>query len=374
MSFKKRFLAGSLAAVMTLGMVTGCSTVKKSDLSDDYSEVTAATYGGEKIYLDEVNFYLRNSQMMYEYYGSMYGMNIWDNDTMEDSLREEVMSAIYQTKVLCDYAEEKKIELTEEEKKLVKETVEKLLTDESNKTFLEIAGSDKELLTELMTQNALANKAYHAIVSEAKITTTEEKVQKNGVTYLLFKEKPEETETKADDSKAETEEETKEETKYYTEKDANAALEKIQSGKSITDVAKSLDMETAKENFGVKDEQTTEFGKAAVKLKKGESAVAYQENTGWYVMVCDTENDEDATKNAYDTAVKSEKDAYFKTAYAGLEKPSFKVNEEVIESLNIKDTPVLGTEKESEESTEAKSGETEASKENKGSKETEESK
>ena len=98
MSFKKRFLAGSLAAVMTLGMVTGCTSVRKSDLSDDYSEVAAATYGDETIYLDEVNYYLRNKQFMYEYYYTMYGMtDIWSSDTMQDSLREEVMAVIYQT-------------------------------------------------------------------------------------------------------------------------------------------------------------------------------------------------------------------------------------------------------------------------------------
>ena len=76
MSFRKRLLAGSLAAALTVGMTTGCTTVRKSDLSDDYSEVVAATYGDEKIYLDEVNYYLRNSQIMYEYYGSIYGTSI----------------------------------------------------------------------------------------------------------------------------------------------------------------------------------------------------------------------------------------------------------------------------------------------------------
>ena len=43
MSFRKRLLAGSLAAALTVGMTTGCTTVRKSDLSDDYSEVVAAT-------------------------------------------------------------------------------------------------------------------------------------------------------------------------------------------------------------------------------------------------------------------------------------------------------------------------------------------
>lgn len=362
MSFRKRFLAGSLASVMALGMMTGCTTVRKSDLSDDYSQVVAATYGDEKIYLDEVNYYLRNKQLMYEYYGAVYGMNLLETEDAQNSLRTEVMSIIYQTRVLCEHASEYKVELTDEDKKLVQESVDEILSSENNKTFLEVAGSDKEMLTELLTQNALANKVYHAIVSQKEITTTEESVRKNSVSYLLFSEEPEkkEEETKADgeeetaeagsekETEAAEESETEKETKYYTEDDANAALKKLQSGTSIEDVGKEVDIDVDENNFSVNEEQTSEYGKVAVTLKKGESAIAYVDKVGWYVMYCNTTNDEDATTHAYEDAVNKEKSDYFTEVYEKLDKAKFKVNEDVIKTLDIADTPVYSTETEAE--------------------------
>lgn len=356
MSFKKRFLAGSLAAVLTLGM-TGCTTVRKSDLSDDLSQVVAATYGDENIYLDEVNYYLRNSQIMYEYYGAMYGMNIWESEGAEDGLRQEVMAAIYQTRVLCDHAEDYGVELTEDDKLLVADAVNNLLENESNAAFLEIAGSDEEMLTDLITKNALANKVYKAIIDETEITTTEEDVRKNAISYLLFEEQPEEEEeteeeTAEEEGTDETEAETEEEVQYYTEEDANAALKKVQSGTSLEDMGKEVGLEVSETNFSVNEEQSSEFGKAAVALKEGESAVAYVEDTGWYVMICDSENDEEATAEAYESAVDTEKSEHFSEVYQELEKARFKVNEEVIKTLNIADTPVINLESETEDTTE----------------------
>lgn len=356
MSFKKRFLAGSLAAVLALGMATGCTTVKKSDISDDYSQVVAATYGDEEIYLDEVNYYLRNRQLMYEFYGAMYGTDLLETEESQDSLREEVMSVIYQTRVLCSHAADYNVELTDADKELVQKALDELLTTEDNEPFLEIAGSDEEMLTELLTQNALANKVYQAIVSETEITTTEDDVRLNSISYLLFAEKPAESEeeTEADSSEeSSAADETEEETTYYTEEDANAALEKIQAGTSIEDVGEELGIEVSENSFTVNKEQTSEYGKVAVTLKDGESAVAYMENVGWYVMYCNTANDEEATADAYENAVNTEKSEYFSEVYKGLDKAKFKVNEDVIKILDIADTPVynIGTEEASEEGT-----------------------
>lgn len=358
MSFKKRFLAGSLAAVLTLGMITGCTTVRKSDLSDDYSTVVAATYGDENIYLDEVNYYLRNSQLMYEYYGAMYGTNIWENEGAEDALREEVLSSIYQTRVLCDHAQDYKAELTDADKELIEKRVSELIEDDSNREFMEIAGSDEKMLTDLMTKNALANKVYKAIIDETEIRTTEEDNRQNSISYLFFSEAEESAETETEDGTAETAEaETEAEETGYTEADAKAALKKLEKGSSLEEVGEAVGIDVSTTNFGVNEEQSTEFGKKAVTLKKGESAMAYEEGSGWYVMVCDSENDEDATAQAYESAVDEEKSEHFSEVYKELDKKKFKVNEDVVKSLNIADTPVLNLESETEDSAEEISSE-----------------
>ena len=352
MSLKNRILSGSLAAAMVLGLFTGCSTVKKSDLSKDYSEIVAATYGSEKIYLDEVNYNLRNRQLMYEYYGAMYGMDIWaGGDEMVEALRQETMQSILQTRVLCAHAADYNVELTEEEKKLAETTLDEILNTEDNAAFLEIAGSDQEMLSRILLDNALANKVYHTILEETEIQTDEEKVRRNAVSYVLFKEKPAEEESES----ASAEDETEEAETYYTESDANAALAEVQGGKELKAVAEALELTASTGNYGIHEEQKTELGKKAITMAEGDSAVVYEEGTGWYVVVCDSEKDEDATAQAYDNAVAEEKEAHFAEVYKDMSKESFKVNEDVIASLDVVNTPVFNIGG-SEEETEAESG------------------
>ena len=247
-----------------------------------------------------------------------------------------------------------KVELTDADKELITERVSELIGDDGNKEFMEIAGSDEKMLTDLMTKNALANKVYQAIIDETEIKTTEEDNRQNAISYLLFSEAEEaDEETEAETAEAEgTEAETEAEETGYTEADANMALKKVQKGTSLEDVGEEFGIDVSTTNFGVNEEQSTEFGKKAVTLKEGESAVAYEEGTGWYVMVCDSENDEDATAEAYESAVDAEKSEHFSEVYKELDKKKFKVNEDVVKSLNIADTPVLNLESETEEATE----------------------
>ena len=353
MSLRKRILAASLAAVMTLGMTTGCSSVKQSDLSKDYSEIAAATYGSETIYLDEVNYYLRNAQLMYEYYGAMYGGSIWDTAGMEDSLREETMTEIFQTKVLCDQAESLGVSLTEDEMELVNETVDLALADPDS-LFAKTAGVTKELITAITTENALANKVYYTIISEAEITVTEDDVRHNAVSYLLF--------TEEEEAEEETEAEAEEhDHKHFTIDDAQAALDELKAGTDIEALAEQYELEVTEDNLGVNDEQTSEYAKAAAALKEGESTMVYQEGQGWYVILCTSDYDEEATTSAYESAVNEAKEAHFAEVYEAIKKPEYKVNEKVVESLNIVDTPVLdlGTGEEETESDETESTEAE---------------
>ena len=195
MSSMKRALVGSLAAVMMLGSLTACGGVKKSELSDDYSKVVAATYGNENIYLDEVNFILRDRQYMYEYYSAMYGMNLLNNEESVNVLYQEALSSILQTRVLCQHAADYNVELTEEEKALVADAVKSIVENDTMNNYYEIAGRDETMLNELMTKNAIANKVYFTIKEGAEITTTMDECTRNAVTYLLLSEVAEEAET-----------------------------------------------------------------------------------------------------------------------------------------------------------------------------------
>ena len=372
MKTTKKILAASLAAAMLAGTLTGCSSGgKRSDLEKDYSEVIAATYGNENIYLDEINFLLRNEQMVYEYYYTMYGMSPWTSEDMVNNLREEILTSALQTRVLCQYAEDHDITLTEDEQKKVTETVETYMSDE-NAAFRKIAGENEARITEFYTNNALANKAYYTICSETEIKTTLDEHRHNAVSYFILKEAPaeEDTETEAATESAETEaateapetadgqteaateEETEAET-YYTENQASDLAKQLEAGSiTLEDAAKTYGDFTA-DTYDVNGENEAEPSKTAAGLTKGKAASVYVEGTGWYVMYCTSDNDETATKEAYDTAVEEEKTKHFEEVYKGLKKQKFKVRDAIVAALDVVDTPVYGIETESEAASEA---------------------
>ncbi|MCD8330342.1 MAG: peptidyl-prolyl cis-trans isomerase, partial [Lachnospiraceae bacterium] len=59
-----RKIAVLLAVILTVGSTAGCG----SSTVGDYATTVVATYGDEKIYLDEANFWLRYQQWMNEAY------------------------------------------------------------------------------------------------------------------------------------------------------------------------------------------------------------------------------------------------------------------------------------------------------------------
>lgn len=342
---KKRLLAGFLAATMTLSCFTACSTVKKSDLKGDMKDLVAATYGNDKIYLDEVNYYLRNNQISYEYYYSMYGMSdVWSDSAAVESLFEATLASINQTKVLNEYAKENNITLTADEEKKVSDKVDEIAS--STEKAAVTAGQDKDMLTKILTENAIANKAYHEIIEATEIKTKEEDCVQNAVQYILFEEAAE-TEEDAEEAEA-AEAETQEAAVTYTEADANAALDLYKKEKDLDKVAEKYSLTASAGNYGLKEEQSTELGKAAIAMKKDEAKVVYEEGTGWYLIVCTSENDEAASKQAYDSAVAEEKNEHFQEVYEGLKKQKFDVQNEVVESLDVANTPMLETETEAE--------------------------
>lgn len=338
---KKRLLAGFLAATMTLSCFTGCTSVKKSDLDKDMKELVAATYGSDNIYLDEVNYYVRNTQYSYEYYYYMYGVSdVWSDESALNSLFESSLATINQTKVLNEYAEANGITLTEEEQGNVDKQVEEAAS--STEAAAAIAGQDKDLLTNIFTENAIANKVYYTIREAAEIKTQKDDCIKNAVEYILFTEAQESTEETA------AEGETEAETITYTEADANAALELLKTEKDMSKVADKYSLTVSTGNYNATEEQSTELGKAAAAMKAGESQVVYVEGTGWYLLNCTTDNDEEATQSAYESAVDTEKTEYFNSVYAEMSKQKFDVVDEVVQSLDIANTPMLVLETESE--------------------------
>lgn len=341
----KRLLTLGLTVALGATSFTGCTAVTE----DDYSKTVVATYGDQKIYLDEANFDARYYQYMYErFYSSYYGSDFWSTDagsgTMEENLKTNVMSEIMQTYVLMEHADEYKVSLSDEDKKKVSKAVKEFL-DTSDEKLIKAANATQDLVNKVYTNNALANKVWEAVVAKVDTNVTDEEARQVTVKYVLI---------------------SKDNDKYKDgEKTAKEIADKVKAGKDLETVCKDYDsLTTSTESYSKNGENDTDLGKKAAALSTGDVTTYQVEGTGWYVLSCTSDDDKDAAKEAKTKIIDERKDELFNKTYTGWSKKKFKVDEDVWSKITFDKHTIYESEKETTsaaaESTTAKESEAQA--------------
>lgn len=345
MKIGKRVAAGFLAAALTIGTLTGCSSSLRGVKKEDYPMLTAAVYGNQEIPLSEVSYYLRNIQYFYEMiYGSYYGEDMWtttsgSSKTMEASVKENVLSEIYQICVLNEKAEELGIVLTEEDQRKIEAAVDEYLSGTAQKILDEV-GLDRDGLIELYQRNALANLVWEDTVKDVDTEVSDEEAAQRRVTVIAL----------SDSSQDFVSEEMKEE-----------VLEALKEGKTMSEIAEEKNLVSSPYTLGEGD-YAESIGPAALALKEGEYEALHLEEYGvWYVIYCDSEFDEAATETKKGSIVTERKAAAFEEAYTEWKSaaPAFEVDDDVIALLTMDtamyepETTTAGSEESETETTEA---------------------
>ena len=309
MNIKIKVVSLLLAVIMVAGVFGGCSKIGGVN-TDDYSKVVVATYGDKNIYLDEVNFFARNSQYVYESY---YGTDIWSNEQYSgigDYLMQSIVSSLYQTEVLVDKAAELGITLSDEDKEKAAAAVEEFFS-ESDEKLIEACDVTKERLTEIFEKNALANRVYESTYIDKDCSVTDEEAAQSTVDYILV-------------PASEGEDKAKE------------VLEAVSGGKDIKEAAEEYGFSTSTISFGSGD-YDNEIGTVSKEMSEGEYAIANVESDGWYVMYMKDKFDESATENKKKTLENNKKVDFFKEVYAQWveEGPKFKVDESILSLISF---------------------------------------
>lgn len=377
----KKTAALLMAGVLAAGALTGCG-----QKNTDYATTVVATYGDTPIYLDEANFMARYNQWYNElYYMGYFGEGMWGQDiggkTLEAATKEDVMAALLQTEALIAHAEEYGVSLTDADMEKVNQACSDFFEQESAK-LVEATGATEELVKRIYEKNALANKVWQAVVADTDTQVSLEESQQVGIRYILVREEAEpenaETGAAAETTAAEADgngetagsEEGKAAAAETPEAKANDIVSRIQAGEDIGDVAEELGLTCntghyAKHPAETGDEEGAEgtsssdlLGTNAASMAVGEARAVYGESAdGWYVIYCDTENDEEATENEVESIIRERKSARFAEVYAGWDKAEFKVDEDVWELVAFNGNPVY---EEEPVTVGAESGETEA--------------
>lgn len=326
MNIKIKVVSLLLAVIMVAGVFSGCSIGGVN--TEDYGTVVAATYGDDKIYLDEVNFFVRNSQYVYEMY---YGTDIWSNESYEgisDYLVESIMASLNQTSVLVSKAEELGVTLSDEDKEKVAASVAEFF-EEADENLVEACAISEERLTQIYEKNALANRVYEATYADKDYAVTDEEAAQRTVSYILVP---------AADG----------------EDKANEVLEAVSGGKDMEEAAEEYSYSYSTLTFG-DDDYDNEIGTVSAEMEEGEYAIANVSSDGWYVMYMKDKFDETATENKKASLEEENKVQIFEEIYAEWVEagPEFEVDEDILGLIKFKNAIYEEPETTAAETTEA---------------------
>ena len=373
MRFKKG-LTLAAASAMALTAVTGCAGARKVSESK-FPTTVGATYGDEKIYLDELFFYARLEQSSYDAtydwlagYGFItysldeYYKKIYDEDnnlTTWNVVRQSAVRLAQQTRVLRDYAKEHDITLSEEDIKKVEEEVGCFTTGEEAYLFADTCVTE-ELIKQILTDNALANRAHEKLCEgyDPTINKADYRVAR-GYYFLIPKDKYDDTdeEQRANDvlaavKAAYAEKEKKIEdvdfnaiADQFTDKEKTAETPTNEAGETV-EATEAATQEAKEEQhlikvYGYKDEAITiggsdsKLASVASYLPVGTFAKA-DDDQYYYIVYVSEPTDEKSTQSKIDQAISDRKEEKFKENYAEVLKnaPELKVKDAVLD-LNL---------------------------------------
>ena len=266
--YGKRILAAGMCAMMTMGLLTGCSSSTGK---------TVAKMGDAEITLGEAEFMLRYNQAKTQgYLGALFGegSNVFQQDltgsgqaygvTMKESVMNDLKDMILMEQHMSDY----NVELTDEEKAAIEETAKEFLA-ENSKDVLKALAATEETVTRVLTLYTIQSKMQTAIEADVDTEVSDDEAAQKSIQYVYFT--IPETESEAEDT-TEAESGSEEDT---TEAATDADEE---SGETVAETESETVSETETEAAGETETAAEEASEAVSENGTEDASEAVSEN------------------------------------------------------------------------------------------------
>lgn len=186
----KRLLGKLLAIALAALTLGGCSH------ADGYSRVIFTTgFRADELFridkisctLPEFMVYLTNTQNQYE---NVYGEQIWTVElggvTLEENIKNNVLAKIAQIKTMYLMARDRKIELDDAELRRVEQATE-IYYDSLTEQEITAMGVDREIILQLYTEYAMAEKVYNQIIEGINPEISDDEARTITVEHILIR-------------------------------------------------------------------------------------------------------------------------------------------------------------------------------------------
>ena len=312
---------------------------------DQLYESTLLTVDGKKYHLDDLSYYIYNTEYQYDYYDQMFGGNgsYWNmssddsGTTMRDIAKQDALDTAVYNEILYNEAVAEGYTLTEEEKTTIDTNVTTMLENMTEGT-IENGNFTKASLSESLGKTTLVSryrtdKIDALDIDDAGITAdiSRDEYRQYDIEYLYASKKTTDAEGKSID---------------MTEDEKAAALAALNTyydkAKSTEDWSTLLPEEEKAVTYRTDDfieSDTTfddDFEKQIMAMENGAIGEVHETDTGYYVVRMINNN----SSERYDTAVKdaitdAENEGFDKVYDEISAKHEYKINDSALKSLNM---------------------------------------
>jgi PPIC-type PPIASE domain. len=312
----------SLVLIMAI-ICSGCQSKKKNENADKDNFHKAAKVDEGALALDSVVLSVGSVKVTYkealiymyqlkEEYEPSVGSDIWNfklenGKTFEEYAKEEVIKEITQLKIIKQKAAEMGVVLENDEKDELNQMAAKYVKGIPEKEK-EQYGITQELMEQIYYDNQIASKMFDITTNVVNTNISDEQAKQITIQYLMVMTNGEDKNGKQIDMSG--------------DEIANAhkrAVKLLKEAKKADSFYKFAEANTddydVELTFG-KSDMPTEFGKEAFQLKKGEYSKLIQTESGFYILYCVNDFNEDATKMKKEDMIEQNQNKTFENTYA----------------------------------------------------------
>ena len=255
----------------------------------------------------EMNIYLTNMANAYE---ATFGEQIWTtsagNTTIEDAFKETVLAKVTRIKVLNLMAKEEKISLSGDEKKSLKKAAKAYMKTLSKNEKAEL-GADEDLVFQMYSEYALAEKVYNSIVDEVNFEISDDDARSITVQQIFIKTYHEDTHGRLTDYSDAAKAEAKER--------ALAIREKAVTESDFESLCALYNEEDESTHTYRRGEMPEAYENVAFALEEGEISYVITTDDGYYIVKCISTYERKATNENKEAIINEAKRKAFEEKY-----------------------------------------------------------